>query len=213
MFSDGVVDLVKKGVINGARKPLHPGKMVACFLMGTRKLYDFVHDNPEVEMHPVDYTNDTAIIRRHPNMVAINSAIQVDLTGQVCADSIGTQLYSGVGGQLDFMRGAALAEGGKAIIALPSTAREAARSLASRPCSTPARRHHHAGAPALRGDRVRRGVPAREIDPAARHGSSSPSRTRASGGAHRLGAQGVLDLRSAASCSTLQRRSVFGMDR
>jgi acyl-CoA hydrolase len=123
MFSDGLLDLVEAGVVTGAAKSLHPGKIVTTFLMGSQRLYDWVHDNPMVEMQPVDYTNDTSIIRRNTRMTAINSAIQVDLTGQVCADSIGTRIYSGVGGQMDFMRGAALSPGGKAIIALPSTAR------------------------------------------------------------------------------------------
>jgi acyl-CoA hydrolase len=123
MFSDGVVDLVEAGVITGARKPVHPGKVIASFVVGTRRTYDFVHDNPMVELHPCDYTNDTARIRRHQGMTAINSALQVDLTGQVCADSIGHRIYSGVGGQMDFMRGAALSAGGKPIIALPSTAK------------------------------------------------------------------------------------------
>lgn len=122
MFSDGVIDLVEAGVITGARNPIHPGKLVTSFLMGTQRLYDFVHDNPQVEMRPADYTNDTSIIRRNHHMVAINSAIEIDLTGQVCAASIGDRVYSGFGGQTDFIRGAALAEGGKAIIALPSTA-------------------------------------------------------------------------------------------
>jgi len=123
MFSDGVVDLVERGVITGARKPIFPGKVVASFVMGTQKTYRFLDDNPMVEMLPCDVTNDTARIRRHPKMTAINSAIQIDLTGQVCADSIGHKVYSGVGGQMDFMRGAALAPGGKPIIALPATAR------------------------------------------------------------------------------------------
>jgi acyl-CoA hydrolase len=123
MFSDGLLDLVEAGVVTGAAKSLHPGKIVTTFINGSQRLYDWVHDNPMLEMHPVDYTNDTSIIRRNTRMTAINSALQVDLSGQVCADSIGTQLYSGVGGQMDFMRGAALSPGGKAIIALPSTAR------------------------------------------------------------------------------------------
>lgn len=123
MFSDGLLDLVDSGVVNGSAKTLHPGKIVTTFLMGSQRLYDWVDENPMVEMHPVDYTNDTAVIRRNVRMTAINSAIQVDITGQVCADSIGTRPYSGVGGQMDFMRGAALSQGGKAIIALPSTAR------------------------------------------------------------------------------------------
>jgi acyl-CoA hydrolase len=124
MFLDSVVDLVERGVITGARKSLHPGKIIASFVLGSDRVYRFVHDNPGVELHPADYTNDTAVIRRNSRMVAINSAIEVDLTGQVVADSIGKRLYSGVGGQLDFMRGAALAVGGKAIIALPSTTRD-----------------------------------------------------------------------------------------
>jgi len=123
MFTDGVADLVERGVITGARKPIFPGKVVASFVVGTQKTYRFLDDNPMVEMLPCDVTNDTARIRRHPNMTAINSAIQVDLTGQVCADSIGHKVYSGVGGQMDFMRGAALSPGGKPIIALPATAR------------------------------------------------------------------------------------------
>lgn len=121
MFSDGVVELVEKGVINGRQKKVHPGKLVSGFVMGTRKLYDFVDDNPLVAMLDIAYVNDTHVIRRNPKMTAINSAIEVDLTGQVCADSIGSRLYSGVGGQMDFLRGAALSVGGKPIIALPST--------------------------------------------------------------------------------------------
>jgi 4-hydroxybutyrate CoA-transferase len=121
MFTDVVVDLVEAGVVTGERKELDRGKLVATFMMGTQRLYDFVHDNPMVEMREVDYTNDTSVIRRFRRMCAINSAIEVDLTGQVCADSIGWRLYSGVGGQMDFIRGAALAEEGRAIIALPST--------------------------------------------------------------------------------------------
>jgi 4-hydroxybutyrate CoA-transferase len=122
MFTDGVVDLVEQGVITGERNAQHPGKLITSFVMGSQRLYDFVNDNPQVEMHPADYTNDTAIIRRNYRMVAINSAIAVDLTGQVCASSIGGRVYSGMGGQVDFMRGSALAEDGKPIIALPSTA-------------------------------------------------------------------------------------------
>lgn len=121
LFSDGVVDLVEAGVITGARKSLHRGKIISSFVAGSRRVYGFVHNNPGVELYPIDYTNDTSVIRRHDQMVTINSAIEVDLTGQVCADSIGTQFYSGVGGQMDFMRGAALSRGGKPIIALPST--------------------------------------------------------------------------------------------
>ncbi len=122
LFSDGVVDLVERGVIDGERKSLHPGKVIAGFLLGTSRLYRFVHDNPIVEMHPTEYINDPFIISENDRMVAINSAIEVDLTGQVCADSIGTRLYSGVGGQIDFIYGASRSKGGVPIIALPSTA-------------------------------------------------------------------------------------------
>lgn len=122
MFTDAVVDLVEAGVVTGALKERNRGKIVTAFVMGSRRLYDFVHDNPMVEMRPVDFTNDTHVIRSFSRMVAINSAIEVDLTGQVVADSIGHRLYSGVGGQMDFVRGAALAAEGRAIIALPSTA-------------------------------------------------------------------------------------------
>ncbi len=122
MFTDAIVDLVEAGVVTGDRKVRNRGKLVATFLMGTSKLFRFVHDNPMVEMRPVEFTNDTHVIRSLANMVAINSAIEVDLSGQVVADSIGYRMYSGVGGQMDFMRGAALAPGGRAIIAMPSTA-------------------------------------------------------------------------------------------
>ncbi|MDP2470719.1 MAG: acetyl-CoA hydrolase/transferase C-terminal domain-containing protein [Candidatus Palauibacterales bacterium] len=124
MFSDGAIDLIEAGVINGKKKRTHPGKVVATFVMGTRRVYDFIDDNPQVAMLDVGYTNDTAVIRRNPRVTAINSAIEVDLTGQVCADSIGTRQYSGVGGQMDFIRGAALSDRGKPIIALPSTTRK-----------------------------------------------------------------------------------------
>jgi 4-hydroxybutyrate CoA-transferase len=122
MFTDSIVDLVEAGVITGARKERNRGKIVTAFLMGSRRLYEFVDDNPMIEMRSVDFTNDTHVIRSFGTMTAINSAIEVDLTGQVVADSIGGRIYSGVGGQMDFIRGAALAEHGKAIIALPSTA-------------------------------------------------------------------------------------------
>lgn len=120
MFSDGVMALVEKGVITGEEKKIHPHKIVAGFVMGTRKLYDFVHDNPIVAMLDIGYVNRTDVIRRNPKVTAINSALEVDLTGQVCADSIGTYQFSGVGGQMDFIRGASLSEGGKPILALPS---------------------------------------------------------------------------------------------
>jgi 4-hydroxybutyrate CoA-transferase len=121
MLSDGVVDLVERGVVTGEAKRVHPGKIVASFAAGSRRFYDFLDDNPQVAMLDVAYTNDTAVIRRNPKVTAINSAIEVDLTGQICADSIGDRLYSGVGGQMDFIRGASLSEGGKPIIALKST--------------------------------------------------------------------------------------------
>ncbi len=128
VISDGVVELVDRGVITGSRKTINRGKIVVAFLNGTRKLYEFADDNPMVEMRPVDYTNDTRMILRLDNMVAVNSALQVDLTGQICAESVGTRMYSGVGGQMDFLRGAALSRGGQPIIALPSTARDGSLS-------------------------------------------------------------------------------------
>jgi len=121
MFSDGVISLVENGVITNKFKKKHRGKIVTGFAIGTRKLYDFIDDNPQVVFLEIDYVNDTKVIRANPKAVSINSAIEIDLTGQVCADSIGTYQYSGVGGQIDFMRGAALSDGGKPIIALPST--------------------------------------------------------------------------------------------
>lgn len=120
MFSDGVVDLVLRGVINNKMKKKHAGRLVTGFIMGTRKLYDFVDNNPQVLGLDIAYVNDTKIIRQNPKVHAINSAVEIDLTGQVCADSIGTMQFSGVGGQMDFIRGASLSEGGKPIIALPS---------------------------------------------------------------------------------------------
>jgi len=120
MFSDGVLRLVERGAITGRLKKVHPGKIVAGFAMGTRRLYDFMDDNPMVSMLDIGYVNDPSVIRRNPKVVAINSAIEIDITGQVCADSIGTTMYSGVGGQMDFLRGASLSPGGKPILALPS---------------------------------------------------------------------------------------------
>jgi acyl-CoA hydrolase len=122
MMTDVVLDLVERGVVTGEAKEINRGRVVATFMLGSQRLYDWVDDNPMVEMRPAEYTNDTAVIRRFKKMVAINSAIEIDLTGQVCADSIGPRMYSGVGGQMDFVRGAALADEGRAIIALPSTA-------------------------------------------------------------------------------------------
>jgi len=120
MFSDGLIDLIERGVVTGEHKEKHPGKVVATFVMGTRRVYEYVHDNPMVAMLDVAYTNNPTVIARNPKVTAINSAIEVDITGQVCADSIGTAPYSGVGGQVDFVRGAALSKGGRPIIALPS---------------------------------------------------------------------------------------------
>lgn len=120
MCSDGIIDLFEKDIINNKYKKIHPNKVVTAFALGTRRLYDYVDDNPAFQFLDIDYVNDPHVIRRNNKMVAINSAIEIDLTGQVCADSIGTFQYSGVGGQMDFIRGAALSEGGKPIIALPS---------------------------------------------------------------------------------------------
>ena len=133
MFSDGLIDLVERGVVTNRKKKVHPGKIVAGFVYGTRRLYDFVDDNPLIAMLDIGYVNDTAVIRRNKRVTAINSAIEVDVTGQVCADSIGTRLYSGVGGQMDFIRGAAYSEGGKPIIALPSTTTRGESRIVSLP--------------------------------------------------------------------------------
>ncbi len=122
LFSDGVIDLFNAGVLTSSRKTIHPGKIVAGFILGSQKLYKWAHDNPLVEMHPTEYVNDPFIIAQNDRMVSINSAIEVDLTGQICADSIGPKLYSGVGGQLDFIYGASRSKGGVPIIALPSVA-------------------------------------------------------------------------------------------
>ena len=124
MFSDGIIDLVESGVITNLKKTLHNGKIIATFCMGTQRLYDFVDDNPLIEFHPCDYTNDPYRIAQNDNMISINAAIQIDLTGQVCADSIGEYFYAGIGGQVDFVRGAARSKGGKPIIVLPSTAKK-----------------------------------------------------------------------------------------
>ncbi len=122
LFSDGVMTMIEAGVITNAMKSIHPGKVVAGFVIGTRKLYEYVHDNPIFEMHPTEYVNDPFVIAQNYKMVSINSALEIDITGQVCADSIGTNFYSGAGGQLDFVRGAVRSAGGLTVIALPSTA-------------------------------------------------------------------------------------------
>jgi len=136
MFADGIVDLIEAGVITGERKTLHRGKVISGFLLGTRRLFDFVHDNPVVELHPTSYTNDPFVIAQNDNMVGINSAIEIDITGQVSSDSIGQMFYSGFGGQTDFIRGASRSRGGKPIIALPSTAKSGQLSRIV-PCLSP----------------------------------------------------------------------------
>jgi acetyl-CoA hydrolase len=124
MFSDGIIELVESGIINGEKKTLHPGKIIAGFVLGTQRVYNFIDNNPIIEFHPQEYVNDPFVIAKNNKMVAINSALEVDLTGQVCADSIGTRFYSGIGGQVDFIRGASRSEGGKPIIAIPSTTKD-----------------------------------------------------------------------------------------
>ena len=129
MFSDGIIPLLEKGIITNEHKKVVPGRTVCSFVLGTRKIYDFIDDNPSIACMNVSFVNDTAVIRRNPKVIAINSAIELDLTGQVCADSIGTLQYSGIGGQLDFMRGATLSDGGKPIIALPSITSDGASRI------------------------------------------------------------------------------------
>lgn len=131
MFSDGIIPLIEKGIVTNQHKKKYRGKTVTSFLLGSRRLYDFVDDNPSIAVLAIDYVNDTAVIRTNPKVTAINSAIEVDITGQVCSDSIGAYHYSGVGGQMDFMRGAALSEGGKPIIALPSSTSKGESKIAS----------------------------------------------------------------------------------
>jgi len=123
LLSDNIIPLIESGVVNGRRKTLHPRKLILGFALGSKKLFDFVHDNPIFEFHPTSYTNNPILIAQNDHMVAINSALQIDITGQVCADSIGTYFYSGIGGQVDFIRGATRSKGGKPIIAIPSTAK------------------------------------------------------------------------------------------
>ena len=124
MISDGVKEGIEAGFITGAKKTLHPGKVIGTFILGSQALYDFVHNNPNFELHPTNYTNNPLVIAQNEKMVSVNSAIEIDLTGQVCSDSIGPYIYSGFGGQVDFVRGSAMSRGGKPIIALPSTAKE-----------------------------------------------------------------------------------------
>jgi acyl-CoA hydrolase len=135
MFADGILPLVDKGVVNGKNKAIDKGRLVATFLMGSKNLYDFIHDNPGVAMLDVQYTNRVSVIAQNPKVTAINSALQIDITGQVCADSIGTTHYSGVGGQIDFLRGASLSDGGKPIIAIPSVTNKGISKIA--PILTP----------------------------------------------------------------------------
>jgi len=124
MFSDGLINLVEEGIVNGEAKSIHPGKIIAGFVLGTKRLFKFIDNNPIIEFHPQEYVNDPFVIAQNKKMVAINSAIEIDITGQVCADSIGTKIFSGIGGQVDFIRGAAHSEGGKPIIALPSITKD-----------------------------------------------------------------------------------------
>jgi acyl-CoA hydrolase len=128
LLSDGIIALIESGVVNGRRKTLHPRKLVLAFALGTKKLFDFVHENPIFEFHPNAYTNNPVLISQNDRMVAINSALQIDITGQICADSIGTYFYSGIGGQVDFIRGATRSKAGKPVIALPSTAKNGSLS-------------------------------------------------------------------------------------
>lgn len=130
MFSEGILPLIQKGVVNGSKKVVLPHKIVSGFAMGSRKLYNFMDDNPEVLMMDISFVNDTSVIRKNPKVIAINSALEVDITGQICADSIGTMMYSGVGGQMDFMRGAALSVGGKAICAIQSVTNKGVSKIA-----------------------------------------------------------------------------------
>jgi acetyl-CoA hydrolase len=130
LFSDGVIDLVEAGVLTNAQKTLHPGKIIAGFILGSERLYRWVHNNPLIEFHRTEYVNDPFVIAQNDKMVAMNSAIEIDLTGQVCADSIGPKLYSGVGGQLDFIYGASRSKGGVPIIALPSKTKNFSRIVA-----------------------------------------------------------------------------------
>jgi acyl-CoA hydrolase len=124
MLSDSAIPLIESGVLNGSRKTIHRGKIILSFVLGSKKLFDYVNNNPMFEFHPNKYTNDPWVVSQNSKMVAINSALQVDITGQVCADSIGTYFYSGIGGQVDFIRGASQSKGGKPIIAIPSTAKD-----------------------------------------------------------------------------------------
>ena len=178
MFTDAIIDLIESGAITGAQKTLDRGKIVASFCMGTQRLYDYIDNNPLFAFHPTEYVNDPFVIGQQHKMVAINVALEVDLTGQVCADSLGTQFYSGIGGQVDFNRGAARSAGGKAIIALPSTAQNGTISRIVATLEPRRRRGHHPRRRALRRHRVRRRLPARQERPGAGPGAHQhrPSR-------------------------------------
>ena len=171
MFSDGLIPLIKNGNVTNRLKKVHPGRSVVSFVTGSKTLFDFVHDNQRIEFHPCDRTNDTALIRKNDKTVAINAALEVDLSGQVCADSMGHRIYSGIGGQVDFIRGAALSNGGKAIIALPSTAAQGAVSRITMALKAGRWRRDHARARAVDRHRVRGGEPARQVPPRARRGA------------------------------------------
>ncbi len=183
MCPDGVIDLMESGVINGERKTLHRGKAVVAFVLGTQRLFDFIHENPSFEFRSISYTNDPFVVAQNDRMVAINGALQVDLTGQVCADSLGTRPYSGFGGQIDFIRGAARSKGGVPIIALPSTARrrhgvaDCAGAGAGRGRGDFARRC------ALRGDRARHRLSAWKDAARAGRGADRDCRSAVPGGA------------------------------
>ena len=180
MCSDGVMPLIEAGVITGERKTLHRGKVVAGFVLGTRRIFDFIHENPIFEFHPTQYTNDPFVIAQNDRMVAINSAIQVDLTGQVCADSIGTTPYSGFGGQVDFIRGAARSKGGKPIIALPSTAKHGTVSRIVPVLDPGAGVVTSRARRALRGHRARHRLSARQDAAAARRSADRDRRSQVS---------------------------------
>ena len=185
LFSDGVIDLVERGVIDGEMKTLHPGKIVAGFILGTRRLFDYVHDNPIVELHPTEYINDPFVIAQNDRMVAINSAIEVDLTGQVCADSIGPRLYSGVGGQVDFIYGASRSKGGVPDHRLARDGHRQGRDRQQdRPHAQGRRRRRHDAQPRpLRGHRARRGGSLRQDHPTARPRPDRHRRAGVPGGA------------------------------
>ena len=182
MCPDGVVDLMESGVINGRRKSLHRGKAVAAFVLGTQRLFDFIHENPSFEFRSISYTNDPFVVAQNDRMVAINSALQVDLTGQVCADSLGTKPYSGFGGQIDFIRGAARSEAEFRSLRLPSTACRG-RFAHCAGAGAGSRRGDVARRRALRGNRTWNCVPAREDPTGTRRSADRHCRSALSAGA------------------------------